>query len=277
MSNKWTDTFKEEVKAYALETSCWSAHKKYNIGTETIRYWIDPNIREKLSIKSKRIWAIKSQDPEFIKQWNEKSKQDRKDRPEYYKALGVVYRNNNRERVRAWTRNHRLNNLEHYNQQMKANYLRYKESGRLAELRQDPVFKLKRWSRMNLLRAFDYSQTTKDAPTVKYLGCSNEEFKKHIESKFQHGMTWLNRGRTYMLGERGWHLDHILPLNLLKEDSSSEMLAKLNHYTNMQPLWEEDNLEKGDSLDWEMAELEIEAEDSNIKLDDIFVDSAVKC
>ena len=271
--NKYSKEQKAEVIAYAQQTSFWEASKKYSIKSSTVEYWVKPSVKEKIKQRSNDNWAIKSQDPEFLKLWAERAKIDRASRPEYYKVLDKVYRKNNYDKVLGWKRDWRSNNLEHNNQQMRANYIRYKESGRLAELRQDPIFKLKRWSRMNLLRAFDYSQTTKDAPTVKYLGCSNDDFKKHIESKFQKGMNWLNRGRTYMLGERGWHLDHILPLNLLKEDSSQEMLSKLNHYTNMQPLWEEDNLEKSDSLDWEMAELEIEAEAADIKLDDIFVAS----
>lgn len=39
-----------------------------------------------------------------------------------------------------------------------------------------------------------------------------------------------------------WHFDHIIPLASAKTE---EELIKLNHYTNFQPLWAEDNLKKG--------------------------------
>ena len=254
---KHTKEFKTEVIEYAKQTSFWAAAKKYNIKNATVEYWVKPIIRERMSKRAKEDWKIKSQDPEFIKQWNEKSKQDRKDRPEYYKALGEVYRNNNREKVRAWTRNHRLNNLEHYKKLMKVVYEKDKVSGRAAERRKDPIFQLKRGIRESDIRALEYGQLDKESHTGKHLGCDIYFFRSYIENQFKPGMTWDNRGRTHILGERAWHLDHKLPLALLSEDASEEMLAKLCHYTNHQPLWEDENLEKSDNLDWEDAELSI--------------------
>jgi hypothetical protein len=47
-------------------------------------------------------------------------------------------------------------------------------------------------------------------------------------------MTWENRSE--------WHLDHKIPISWAK---SEEMVYKLNHYTNFQPLWAKDNISKG--------------------------------
>lgn len=38
------------------------------------------------------------------------------------------------------------------------------------------------------------------------------------------------------------HIDHIIPFYAAK---SEEELIELAHYTNLQPLWKEDNLKKG--------------------------------
>jgi len=78
----------------------------------------------------------------------------------------------------------------------------------------------------------------KTGSAVKDLGCSVEELKKYLESKFQEGMTWTNWSRT------GWHIDHIEPLASFNL-SNREELKKACHYTNLQPLWAEDNWAKG--------------------------------
>ena len=69
---------------------------------------------------------------------------------------------------------------------------------------------------------------------TRILGCTIDEFKSYIESKFKKGMTFENYGE--------WHLDHIIPLATAK---TTEDVIKLCHYTNFQPLWAEDNLKKG--------------------------------
>lgn len=76
----------------------------------------------------------------------------------------------------------------------------------------------------------------KPGKSITYLGCSIQTFKTHLENKFLPGMSWENKGL--------WHIDHIRPcasFDLSKEDE----LKKCFHYTNMQPLWAEDNLRKG--------------------------------
>lgn len=73
---------------------------------------------------------------------------------------------------------------------------------------------------------------------VKDLGCSVEEFRIYLESKFQNGMTWENYGRT------GWHIDHIVPLSSFNLENESEF-KQATHYTNMQPLWATENIKKG--------------------------------
>lgn len=74
----------------------------------------------------------------------------------------------------------------------------------------------------------------KKSRTEDILGCSIEEFKKYIESKFTEGMSFKNYGK--------WHLDHIKPISLA---TTEEEVIELNHYTNFQPLWAIDNFKKG--------------------------------
>lgn len=103
----------------------------------------------------------------------------------------------------------------------------------------DPGFKLIKNLRSRIRSVL--SRKTKSGSTIKSLGCSVEQLVIYIESKFQIGMTWDN------YGVHGWHLDHIRPLSSFDlTDPNDFMLAA--HYTNLQPLWAEDNLKKSNKL-----------------------------
>jgi len=78
---------------------------------------------------------------------------------------------------------------------------------------------------------------------VKDLGCSIDFLKQYIESKFLLGMTWDNHGR----GIGMWHIDHIIPLDAF-DLSDRNQLVRAVHYTNLQPLWQNDNLSKGSKI-----------------------------
>lgn len=76
--------------------------------------------------------------------------------------------------------------------------------------------------------------------TQELIGCSYEQFKKHIEKQFKRGMSWDNKGQ--------WHIDHIRPLasfDLLKPEEQRRAF----HFTNCQPLWNKDNWRKHDHWD----------------------------
>jgi hypothetical protein len=77
---------------------------------------------------------------------------------------------------------------------------------------------------------------SKSASSMTLLGCSLNELKSYLENKFKPNMTWENYGE--------WHIDHIRPC------ASFDLLIPLEqekcfHYTNLQPLWAKENLEKG--------------------------------
>jgi hypothetical protein len=103
---------------------------------------------------------------------------------------------------------------------------------------EDKMFALKRNIRRRLLAALESKQWKKNTKFSEYIGCSQQELKVHIESKFTEGMTWENYGT--------WELDHIYPLSLAKTE---EEMYKLNHFLNLQPLWRCDNIKKSNKVE----------------------------
>ncbi len=80
-------------------------------------------------------------------------------------------------------------------------------------------------------------RNTKSGHTLELLGCSVDFLKKHLESQFTDGMTWDNYGL------KGWHIDHIKPCCSF-DLSKPEEQKTCFHYSNLQPLWWYDNLDK---------------------------------
>lgn len=98
----------------------------------------------------------------------------------------------------------------------------------------DIDFKIKKRLRTRVWHGLKHEWKTGSA--IRDLGCSIDELKIHLESKFQPGMTWGNYG--------SWHIDHIIPLNSFDLRSKDQFLSA-NNYTNLQPLWAKENLSKG--------------------------------
>ena len=81
----------------------------------------------------------------------------------------------------------------------------------------------------------------KSLNTMMLLGCEIDYLLYHIQEQFTHGMSWDNYG----IG--GWEMDHIKPCSLFDLSKKSEQL-KCFYYTNLQPLWAEENIRKGNKL-----------------------------
>ena len=109
---------------------------------------------------------------------------------------------------------------------------------RTERMQRDPAFKLRCVFSSRLLSFLKGKRKSKSSQ--KMLGCTWEEFRIYIENQFAEGMTWENHGQF------GWHIDHIIPL---ASASTLEEVEALCHYTNLQPLWWQDNLAKSDKIE----------------------------
>ena len=83
---------------------------------------------------------------------------------------------------------------------------------------------------------------SKGGKTFNLLGYTPLELANHIESQFTDGMSWDNTDK--------WHIDHIRPVASFNFDSTDHPdFKKCWSLDNLQPLWAEDNLSKGDTWD----------------------------
>lgn len=100
-------------------------------------------------------------------------------------------------------------------------------------LKNDDLYRLKVNIRNLINNSFYEIGYSKNSRTQEILGCSFEELKSYLESKFENWMNWENRGIYNGDFNGGWDIDHIIPLS---EAKSEEDLIRLNNYTNLQPL-----------------------------------------
>jgi hypothetical protein len=71
---------------------------------------------------------------------------------------------------------------------------------------------------------------------VEYLtGVQLHVLRYYLESKFEPGMSWDNR--------KEWHIDHIVPVSSFDITQLAD-IKKCYHYTNLRPMWANENLHK---------------------------------
>lgn len=184
-----------------------------------------------------------------VKQWREdnkealaqKAKEYREANKEVITQREKQWREDNKEGIAQKKKKYREANKEVINQKHKQ-YLKDKrhhcEHKREKQICKhcNPKGHLKSIVTSRVRKALKSNKKNK---SLEYLGCDIETYKAHIEKQFKEGMTWDNFGE--------WHIDHIKPI-MYKENGQEptiEQVAERLHYTNTQPLWAKENMEKG--------------------------------
>jgi hypothetical protein len=159
------------------------------------------------------------------------------------------YKMKNREKVlsrsKEYYKEYKIKNREKELSRMKEYYIKNKEkmlsiSKEYIKNRRlnDPIFKLIHNVRCRLNQYLKTTGIIKNKRTFDIVGCSPPELKDYLEKKFTEGMSWDRIGKEI-------HIDHIIPLSSVKTEKE---IYKLCHYTNLQPLWAEDNLKKSNKI-----------------------------
>jgi len=206
-------------------------------------------------IKRKKEYREKNRD-----KINEKARKWRKENPEKYKKIIEKYLGKNpnmtsKERTKKyreneeWREKFKKSRIEYYKKnvdKIREYRKEYREKNKEKirklnrewenkKIKEDGFFRMRRRLRE---RIREYMKgKTNSKKTKEIIGLEYNEFRTYISDKFKKGMNWENYG--------DWHLDHIIPLCKAKND---EEFLLLNHHTNLQPLWAEENLKKGGKI-----------------------------
>lgn len=184
--------------------------------------------KEKEKIRS-RTWK-KNHPDQYKKQYTLQNKRDM-DYQKQWREDNQVHRAIQRAN---WYKDNPSYNKQYYEKNkdsVRKQKARYDKNRRAT----DPSYKLSKNLRTRLYHAI--RGNIKAGSAVKDMGCTAQELKQYLESKFQPGMTWDNYGKN------GWHVDHIIPLKSFDLTQKEEFL-KACRYTNLQPLWAKEHLEK---------------------------------
>jgi len=169
-----------------------------------------------------------------------KNKKYKKENSDKIKQYNKNYRENNKEKIKLLDKNYRENNKEKIRESIK----KYTNE----RFKNDLIFKISHYYRNMIRKSFRRNGYNKKSKTNEILGCSFEELKLHLESKFEDWMNWDNRGLYNGELNYGWDIDHIIPLSSVETE---EDVIKLNHYTNLQPLCSKVNRDiKKDNLNY---------------------------
>lgn len=160
--------------------------------------------------------------------YKEYNKQYRKNNNDYLKKCNKMYYESNKEIIAEKQRTYmkvRGNSLRRHNHQKR--------------MQTDINYRLLVIMRGRIKTAIKSQYSSKACKSTNLLGCTIQECREHLESQFKEGMTWENHGT------HGWHIDHIRPCASF-DLTDPEQQKQCFHYTNLQPLWADENLEKSD-------------------------------
>lgn len=158
----------------------------------------------------------------------------RRENPEAFRQKNWQYRQNaNKEKRRATGRE--------YYQKNRKNLVKKSVLWQAKKRKMDSVFAFYCRIRTRVRQCLKKNAPTNRPRTIELFGCTVRELRDYIESKFQSGMTWDNWGR------KGWHIDHIRPCSTFNLIDPLDQ-RRCFHYTNLQPLWEPDNIRKADTV-----------------------------
>ena len=182
-----------------------------------------------------------------VRLWNGdkfRSKEQIKKKNEYNKK----YRENNKEKIKKQHKEWCEKNKEKIKKQ-REEWCEKNKDYEKDRYKNDPIYRIKKNMRNRVLSAMKAQGASKNKRTMEYVNCCVELLYNHIESQFgDSGMNWDNMGREDGECGRGWEVDHRRPCDSF-DLNDEEQKYMCFHWTNLQPMWGQENNEKGNKYD----------------------------
>lgn len=167
---------------------------------------------------------------------------------QYRATYRAKYPDRIKESIKRTYDKHKESNTDYYQKRLEANRIRMAQyiidnpekfkatKARCRKAREkDPLFRFRQNTHTRVRNSIA-SLCVKKSKCTAILGCSLDEFREYIQSKWQPWMNWSNYGNwdgypTQI--NHSWDLDHIIPVSTA---TTEEEIVGLNHHTNFQPL-----------------------------------------
>lgn len=244
-SKKYLSSNKEKIKIY---NKSYRDKNKDNIKDKKIIY--QEKNKDKI-LKAKKKYYRKNKDS-----LSKKKKEHYYENKDLYRVRNKIYRTENKDKIDLYSKEYQLKNKDKIREQRKKfrennkektaykrslPYVKEKRNeNRRKRYKEDFQYKITLLLRCRLSKLLKTQNTKKRNKTLDLIGCSINEFCKHIENQFDENMSWDNHG-SY------WHLDHIYPLSKADLTKESE-IKRVMHYSNFQPLEAIENIKKGNKI-----------------------------
>jgi hypothetical protein len=194
------------------------------------------------------VCQVEKEIKEFAKQYNrpafrckeclsEYNKKYYKENKQRLRARTAKYRQEHPEYMIEWRRNNTEHTTKTKRKWIELNRDKINANERRRR-KKDHAYRIKKNLRRRVNQVITRPNKKCDS-TLKLLGCSLDHFLTHLKKHFTKGMSWKNYGE--------WHIDHIKPCSSF-DLTDPEQQKQCFHYTNLQPLWAEDNIRKGNKI-----------------------------
>lgn len=275
--NRYTEEEKKAIIDFCKGNGFKDCHRVYGIWPDTVKRWLDPDLDLKYKQRLSELYHNKYKHDDAYKDRIKKRGEvnyskhinklyscaqmrqiiaetpdnaltkynvtlDNWHRCKQYIERTGKYRETNKDKIYARTQtwfSENKDKVKEYNTEY-IDSNRDKIRNRIKKRKKtSPVFKLSENIRNRIYQGLKGFIKTSKAEEL--LGCTFNEFKYYLESKFIEGMSWSNYGT-------GWHVDHIKPISLFNLIDPEEQRKAFN-YTNCQPLFALDNLKKSNKYE----------------------------
>ncbi len=204
--------------------------KYYEINKEMVK---EKSRQQRLNNHEEYIEYMKNYYQDNKEELTEKNKEYVKKHLEKTKKYQKEYANSHKETKKEYDKLYFIDNKEKIIKRMYEKYMN------------DDIYRFKQQIRNTIRSSFARKGYTKRSHTFEIIGIEFDQFKRHLLKTYKktYGVDWD--------GVEKVHIDHIIPLATAKTE---EEVIKLCHYSNLQLLKGEDNLSKGDRIDWSIKD-----------------------